>query len=74
MISASKTTYSHYNLKILRPKVTKNIKNLRKKFCEFRPCLIADYILVYSLNYKHLWRIFMQAKNKLDIVLVKTYT
>jgi len=27
MTSASKTTYSHYNLKILRPKVTKNIKN-----------------------------------------------
>jgi hypothetical protein len=37
MISASKTTFSHYNLNILRPKVTKNIKNLRKKFCEFRP-------------------------------------
>jgi len=30
-------TYSHYNLKILRSKVTKNIKNLRKKFCEFDP-------------------------------------
>jgi len=37
MISASKTTYTHYNLKILRPKVTKNIKNLRKKFCKFPP-------------------------------------
>jgi len=37
MISASITTYSHYNLKILRPKVTKNIKNLSKKFCEFPP-------------------------------------
>ncbi len=37
MISASKTTYIHYNLKILRPKVTKNIKNLRRKFCEFPP-------------------------------------
>ncbi len=37
MISASKTTFSHFNLKILRPKVMKNIKNLRKKFCEFRP-------------------------------------
>jgi len=37
MISTSKTTSSHYNLKILRPKVTKNIKNLHKKFCEFRP-------------------------------------
>jgi hypothetical protein len=37
MISASKTTYSHYNLKILRQKVKKNIKNFRKKFCEFLP-------------------------------------
>jgi len=35
MIFASKTTFSHYNLKILRPKVTKNIKNLLKKFGEF---------------------------------------
>jgi len=32
--------YSHYNLKILTPKVRKNIKNLRKKFCEFPPGLI----------------------------------
>ena len=38
MISASKTTFSHCNLKILRPKVTKNIKNLCKKVCEFRSC------------------------------------
>ncbi len=37
MISASKTTFIHYNLNILMPKVTKNIKNLSKKFCEFRP-------------------------------------
>ncbi len=36
MISASKTTFSHFNLKILRPKVMKNIKNLREKFCELR--------------------------------------
>jgi len=41
MISASKTTFSHSNLKILRPKVTKNIKNLRKKFCEFRPSFVT---------------------------------
>jgi hypothetical protein len=34
MISASKTTFSHYNLKILRPKVTKNLTNLRKKHPE----------------------------------------
>ncbi len=37
MISASKTTFRHYNLKILRLKVTKNLTNLPNKFCEFRP-------------------------------------
>ena len=36
LVSDSKTTYSHYILKILRPKVTKNIK----KFCEFPPCTL----------------------------------
>jgi len=40
MISASKTFFNHFNLKILRPKVTKNIKVLHKKFCEFRPCTL----------------------------------
>ncbi len=45
MISASKTTFSHYNLKILRPEVTKNIKNLHKKFCEFRPRLQHNLLL-----------------------------
>ena len=37
MISALKTTFSLNNLKILRPEVTKNIMNLRKKFCESPP-------------------------------------
>jgi hypothetical protein len=44
MISASKTTFSHYNLKILRPKVTKNIKNLLKKFCKFQSRLITNKV------------------------------
>ena len=30
-----KTTFCIKNFKILRPKVTKNIKNLCKKFCEY---------------------------------------
>ena len=34
MTYVSKTTFCLNNLKILRPKVTKNIKNLRKNFCE----------------------------------------
>ncbi len=29
------STFCPYNLKILRPKVTKNLTNLLKKFCEF---------------------------------------
>jgi len=37
MISASKSTLSLNNLKILRPKDKKNLTNLRKKFCEFSP-------------------------------------
>jgi hypothetical protein len=37
MISASKITLSLNNLKILKPKVTKNLTKLLKKFCEFRP-------------------------------------
>ncbi len=40
MISSSKITLSQNNLnnfKILRPKVTKNLTNLRKKFCESPP-------------------------------------
>jgi len=37
MIFASKTTLNLKNLKILRSKVTKNLTNLPKKFCEFPP-------------------------------------
>ncbi len=36
--SASKYTFSHYNFKILR----KNLKNLRKKFCEFPPWALKN--------------------------------
>ncbi len=35
MISGSKTTFSLNNLKILRPKVTKNLMNMHKKFCKY---------------------------------------
>ncbi len=37
MISASKNYLSLNDLKILRHKVTNNLTNLRKKFCEFPP-------------------------------------
>jgi hypothetical protein len=42
MISASKITLSQNNLNILRPKVTKNLTNLRKKFCESPPCCFRE--------------------------------
>ncbi len=44
LISASKTTFSHYNFKILRPKVRKNLINFRKKFCEFPPITQLYYV------------------------------
>jgi len=62
MISASKTTYSHYNFKILRLKVTKNIKNLRKKFCESPPSIFANLKwnkLSWSKNLSK-WELFLQ--------------
>jgi len=37
MISASKSTLSLNNLKILRPKITQNLK----KFCESPPCILC---------------------------------
>ncbi len=43
MISASKITLSLNNLKILRPKVTKNLTNLGKKFYESSPSLVSNF-------------------------------
>jgi len=40
MISDLKSTLSLNNLKILRPKVTKNLTNWPKKFCEFPPRIL----------------------------------
>ncbi len=37
MISASKSTTPLKSLKILKPKVTKNLRSLHKKFCKFQP-------------------------------------
>jgi len=44
MISASKSTLSLNNLNILMPKVTKNLTNLRKKFCESPPCALLCFL------------------------------
>jgi len=41
MISASKSTLSLNNLKIVRPKVMKFFTNLRTKFCEYPPSNVA---------------------------------
>jgi len=43
-MSASETTFSHYNLKIFTPKVTKNITNLCKKFCEFPSSKVGNTV------------------------------
>jgi len=51
MISASKSTLSLNNIKILRPKVTKNLKNLRKKSCESPPRTPKVSITTTCLNF-----------------------
>jgi len=48
MISASQSTLSLNNLKILRLKVTKNLTNLPKKFCKF-PSRSLDMPLYHAL-------------------------
>jgi len=54
MISASKSTLGLKNLKILRPKVTKNLTNLRKKFCESPPSWWTEN--VKTLCAQFFWR------------------
>ncbi len=72
MISASKSTLSLNNLKILRPKVTKNLTNLCKQFCESPPrflmnkglgvrlrgqIILSDYWNIYAGIHKFLTNI-----------------
>jgi len=42
MISALKSTLNLNNLKILRPKATKNLKDMCKKFCESPPSFTGN--------------------------------
>jgi len=46
MISASKATLNQNNLKILGTKVMKNLKNLRKKFCEFPLRVLIGAVII----------------------------
>ncbi len=50
MLSASKSTVNLKNLKILKPKVTKNVTNLPKKVCEFRPWSFYGPFLFLARN------------------------
>ena len=43
MTYASKTDFCLNNFKILRPKVKKNLTNLRKNFCEFPHIHLKKY-------------------------------
>jgi len=65
-----KPLFCHYNLKILRPQVMKNLKILLEKFCESPPrCLL--YYLCYVLCTKKGWDIEVwrskQKKTKLKV-------
>ncbi len=53
MISASKTSFSLNNLKILRPKVT----NLLKKFCKFPPRAFLNKHVV-EIDYRYLNKVY----------------
>ncbi len=57
MKSASKSTLSLNNLINLRVKVTKNLTNLTKKFCEFRPRSQISQNLITTIVMGGLWRI-----------------
>jgi len=50
MKPASKSNLSLNNLKILSPKVTKNVTNLHKKFCESPPCSLNNFFLVENVK------------------------
>jgi len=54
MISASKTTSSLNNLKILKPNVMKNLTNMLKKFCEFPTCFVSLTLwhILVEFNYQ----------------------
>jgi len=65
MISASKAIFNYFNLKILRPKVTKNIKNFRKKFCEFwprTPFLLMKYEINERTRVNYIWKLVFVLK------------
>jgi len=59
MISAFKSNLSLNNLKILRPKDTKNLANMPKMFCEFLPRYLQNVnrflnkILISSASNSH---------------------
>ncbi len=73
MISASKTTYNDYNLKILRPKVKKNIKNLRKKFCEFPPRRITSFIILMKGALRFSW-LHKQKRQAFDVIQILIFS
>ncbi len=66
MISASKSTLSLNNLKILRPKVTKNLTKFPKKFYESQPR--GSQLKIYAGQI--FFKVIMGAK--IDVFVCKT--
>jgi hypothetical protein len=76
MISASKSTLSLNNIKILRPKVTKNITNWRKKFCESPPrstCKETWYKKLFDVNVTMSYQFLFFAYNLNKKLNITTY-
>ncbi len=75
MISALKTTLCHLNLKILRPKVMKNIKNLSKMFHEFRPRILVtlQQVIMISINVENITLFGQELRNNYPEGLGRRY-
>ncbi len=55
MISALKSTLKLNNLKILRPKVTKNLTNFCKKFCKSPPPWLLSFFFRIRKIFSECW-------------------
>jgi len=67
MICASKSTVSLNYIKFLGPKVTRNLTNLPKKFCESQPCLFQ------KMFGKHAWPMVNSFSNHYNINIIASH-
>ncbi len=66
MIPASKTTFSHFNLKILKPKVKKKLKKFVRSFVNFDPEKHDTFMKTECLQTKRNAALFRVGKEKIE--------